>query len=135
MGIQYTEQKVYSTEYISELFLSVNWRAGKYPEKLKRARDNCETVYSAWDDKQLAGLINVLDDGELTAYVHYLCVNPKYQGIGIGKELLKRVKEKYSHYLYLILIAETKELIQYYESQGFDNVNDRYILVIQKETK
>lgn len=39
---------------------------------------------SAWDGEKLIGLINALDDGELTAYVHYLLVNPEYQKDGIG---------------------------------------------------
>lgn len=40
----------------------------------------------------------------------YLCVRPEYQKKGIGKELLGLVKNKYKNYLYLILIAENKQL-------------------------
>ena len=64
----------------------------------------CETVITAWISGKLVGLINALDDGELTAYVHYLCVNPEYQGLGIGEELLKQIKEKYSTGIIYILL-------------------------------
>ena len=74
------------------LFLSVDWLSGKYPERLKKALDNCETVIITWVSGRLVGLINAIDDGELTADVHYLCVNPEYQGVGIGGELLKQIK-------------------------------------------
>lgn len=37
----------YSTTDVKELFLSVGWLSGKYPERLKKALDNCEMVITA----------------------------------------------------------------------------------------
>lgn len=93
--------------------------------------DNCETVFTAWDGNKLVGLINAIDDSELTAYVHYLCVNPKYQGLGIGKNLLNQIKEKYKDYLYIILIAENEGLVQYYKENGFKHMDGRYVFMVQ----
>ena len=133
MEIIYKKDNSYSKDDVRELFLSVNWLSGKYPERLKKALDNCETVITAWDGNKLAGLINAIDDGELTAYVHYLCVNPEYQGAGIGKELLKQIKEKYKDYLYIILIAENEGLVGYYKKKGFEHMDGRYVLMVQNE--
>lgn len=133
MEIIYKTDKSYSTDDVKELFLSVDWLSGKYPERLKKALDHCETVVTAWDGSRLVGLINVIDDGELTAYVHYLCVNPEYQGLGIGKELLKQIREKYHDYLYIILIAEHEGLLMYYKKNGFEHIDGRYVLAVQKE--
>ena len=94
----------YEDSVLKELFLSVDWLSANYPERLKKALDNSETVFTGWDGKQLVGLVNAIDDAELTAYVPYLCVNPSYPGNGIGKCLLDRIKEKYRNYLYIILI-------------------------------
>ncbi len=69
--------------------------------------------------RKLVGLINVLDDGIMTAYVHYLLVNPEYQGKGIGKELVLLVKEKYKDYLRTVLIAYDKEA-EFYRRLGFE---------------
>lgn len=131
MEIIYKRDHSYRANDVEELFLSVDWLSGNFPERLKRALDHCETVITAWADGRLVGLINAIDDGELTAYVHYLCVNPKYQGLGIGGELLKQIKEKYRDYLYIILIAENEGLIDYYEKNGFEHINGRYALAIQ----
>lgn len=81
----------------------------------------------------MVGLVNAIDDSELTAYVHYLCVNPAYQRQGIGSELLNRIKEKYRNYLYIIIIAENEQLIKYYIRNGFHLVDGRYVFAIQKE--
>ena len=133
MDITYTDSKNFSEKNLQELFQSVNWLSANYPDRLKRALDHCETVLTAWDQDRLVGLVNAIDDGELTAYVHYLCVNPLYQGQGIGKELLHRIKEKYKTYLYIILIAENESLIAYYKQNGFACLNGRSVFEIQNQ--
>ena len=131
MDITYTDAKKYTAKDLQELFQSVDWISGNYPDRLKKALDHCETVFTAWDQDKLAGLANAIDDSELTAYVHYLCVNPAYQGQGIGKELLRRIKDKYKTYLYIILLAENKPLIQYYKENGFQYMDGRYVIMLQ----
>lgn len=117
--IEYREFKEFSAAQLQELFLSVGWLSGNYPERLEKAINNSNTVISAWDGTKVAGLINAIDDGEMTAYAHYLLIDPKYQGMGIGKELVSRLKKRYEGYMYLLLIAEEQKNISYYEQYGF----------------
>lgn len=133
MGITYKGAKNYTSKDLQELFQSVGWLSANYPERLKKALDNSETVFTAWDGERLVGLVNAIDDSELTAYVHYLCVNPEYQGQGVGKNLLQRIKDKYRDYLYIILIAENEDLVKYYSQNGFEYVAGRYVFVVQNE--
>lgn len=133
MDIIYTDKRDYSADDLQELFQSVHWLSANYPERLKKALDHCETVFTAWHGRQLVGLVNAIDDGELTAYAHYLCVNPAYQGQGIGRELLNRIKEKYKDYLYIILIAENEGLIKYYSQNGFQCMDGQYVFEIQNK--
>ncbi len=133
MGITYKGAKNYTSKDLQELFQLVGWLSANYPERLKKALDNSETVFTAWDGEKLVGLVNAIDDSELTAYVHYLCVNPEYQGQGIGKNLLHKIKEKYKEYLYIILIAENEQLVKYYSQNGFEYVDGRYVFVVQNE--
>ena len=91
---------------------------------------NYNTVFSAWRDDELVGLICVMDDGIMEAYIHYLLVNPEYQGQGIASELLRMVKEKYKDYLYVILIAENKPLINFYNKNGFEATPDTQVMEI-----
>jgi len=124
MKITYKSIKKFSPEALQELFLSVNWSSGHYPDKLVIAMQNSSSVFSAWDKDKLIGLINVLDDGAMTAYIHYLLINPEYHGKGIGKELVLKVKEEYKDYLRIVLIAYDKE-IGFYENMGFEKGEDK----------
>ena len=118
LNIVYKDTHDFSSEQLQELFLSVEWSSGHYPDKLVTAMKNFETVFSAWDDNKLAGMICAMDDGIMTAYVHYLLVSPEYQGQHIGSELVRMVKEKYSDYLRIVVVAYNNEL-NFYENCGF----------------
>lgn len=120
MSIRYTDERSFTAEQLERLFLSVEWESGKFPEKLKKAMDNSAAVFTAWDGDRLVGLANALDDGELTAYVHYLLVDPAYQGQGIGTALLELMKKKYADYFCFFLMAEHESLVKYYERIGFE---------------
>lgn len=118
MAIVYKDKHNFSSEELENLFLSVEWSSGHYPDKLVTAMKNFETVYSAYDGGKLVGMICAMDDGIMTAYVHYLLVNPEYQGQEIGRTLVEMVKEKYADFLRIVLIAYNTEA-HFYENCGF----------------
>jgi GNAT superfamily N-acetyltransferase len=118
MDITYKDTKIFKPEELQDLFLSAKWSSGHYPEKLVIAMKNSSLVFTAWNNENLIGLVNILDDGIMTAYVHYFLVNPEYQGQGIGKELARLVSEKYKDYLRIVLIAYDKE-VDFYKQCGF----------------
>lgn len=116
--ITYRDTHDFSEKELQDLFLSVEWSSGHYPDKLVVAMKNFETVYTAWDDDKLIGLICAMDDGIMTAYVHYLLIHPDYQHMGIGKQLVEKMKDKYKDYLRIVIVANDEE-IGFYESCGF----------------
>ncbi|MGM9681225.1 MAG: GNAT family N-acetyltransferase [Eubacteriales bacterium] len=118
MDINYRDTNVFLEEQLRDLFLSVEWSSGQYPERLVVAMENYKTVYSAWDREKLVGMICVMDDGIMNAYVHYLLVRPDYQRMGIGRELVDMVKSKYVNYLRICLISYEQET-PFYEKCGF----------------
>ena len=63
--ITFTEEKKFTKEQVQQLFLSVNWMSGNYPERLYKALMNSSTVLTAWENDSLVGLIRVLDDTEI----------------------------------------------------------------------
>ena len=129
MVIRYCDTHMFQKEELESLFLSVNWSSGHFPEKLVIAMQNFEMVYSAWDGDKLVGLICAMDDGIMTAYVHYLLVDPQYHGQGIGKMLVEKMKETYKDYLRIVLVAYNDE-VGFYESCGFEKASDASAMFI-----
>lgn len=122
MALTYSETHDFTEDQLRDLFLSVEWSSGHYPDRLVIAMRNFETVISAWDDSELIGMVCAMDDGSMTAYVHYLLVDPAYQGKGIGRTLIAKVKEKYADYLRIVVVAYNEELA-FYERCGFSRAD------------
>lgn len=117
--LKYTEEKIFTMEQVEQLFLSVNWISGKFPERLYKALMNSSTVYTVWDDDRLVGLTRVLDDTEMLAQIHYVLVHPDYQGEGIAGKMMEHIKEKYKDFLYIEGMPEDKNNVPFYEKHGF----------------
>ena len=127
MSIIYQKNRNISAQPLERLFASVNWSSAKYPQRLARAIHGSDTVYTAWDGKTLVGLINVLDDGNMTAYSPFLLVDPAYQGKGIGKRLLEMVKRDYRDFLRITLVSYHSSE-GFYRKEGFCPANDAIVM-------
>lgn len=124
MAITYTDERNFTEEQSQRLFLSVGWVSGRYPRRLHKALMGSSTVFTAWDGDRLVGLVRVLDDTEMTAYLHYVLVDPQYQGQGIAGHLVEMVKEKYRDYLYIEVMPEESKNATFYERHGFTVMSD-----------
>ena len=131
MNIEYKETKDFCSMDIKRLFLSVNWESGKYPDKLVRAFNNSSHVISAWDENRLVGLVRAIDDGETIAFIHYLLVDPEYQGQHIGDELMKRLLAHFKNHLYVKIMPSDSKTIPFYERFGFKQYEKYSAMVIK----
>ena len=118
--IEYKQIKDFESDQLQELFMSVEWFSGNFPEKLQTALHNSSKVISAWDGNKLVGLIRGLDDGIWQATIDCLLVNPAYQGKGIASALLKHLLNEYSDFLYIDVVPDEKKNVSFYEKHGFE---------------
>ena len=95
---------------------------------------NSTHVVSAWDGNKLVGLVRALDDGETVAFLHYLLVDPAYQGQHIGDELMKRVMAFFENHLYVKIMPSDSKTISFYERYGFQQY-DNYSAMVLKHFK
>ncbi len=124
MSIIFTEEKRFTQQQVEDLFLSVGWISGNYPDRLYRALMNSSTVLTAWENDCLVGLARVLDDGGMLAYMHYVLVRPDFQGKGVAGTMIDMIKNKYRDFLYLEVMPEERKNASFYERFGFQEMKD-----------
>ena len=90
MAIDHTDEKRFTQDQVHELFALVGRESAQYPDRGYRTLIGSSTGISAWDGNQLAGLARGIDDGEMLAYMHWVLVNPKYQGMHVGSGIVER---------------------------------------------
>lgn len=117
-------EKKFDQEEVHQLFLSVGWISGRYPSRLYKALMNSSTVLTAWNGNKLVDLIRVLDDSEMVAYMHYVLVDPDYQGQKIAGTMIEMIKEKYKDYLYIEIMPEQSKNVVSYKKFGFEIIAD-----------
>jgi ribosomal protein S18 acetylase RimI-like enzyme len=115
--IEYSNSK----EAIAGLDLSgffVGWPNPPHVEILKKILMNSQHIYLAMDRNKLVGFVNAISDQTLSAYIPLLEVLPEYQGRGIGKNLVEKIKSDLSHY-YMIDICCDEDVTPFYEKLNF----------------
>lgn len=119
MEITILETKEINIEDILILYKANEWSSANKPNELYNALLNSETLITAWEGKQLVGLGNAISDGYLTVYYPHLLVLPEYQGKGIGKLIMDKMQEKYSHFHMQMLTAD-RRAVDFYKKNGFE---------------
>lgn len=100
------------------LYKANGWSSADKPDRLHNALLNSETVVTAWDGDTLVGLGNAISDGHLVVYYPHLLVLPAYQGRGVGREIVRRLQQRYAGFHQHMLIAELAA-VDFYERMGF----------------
>ncbi len=116
--IIYSETRSVPLTAILELYTSNDWTAAQRPTELLNGLLNGHSLLTAWDGDRLIGLGNAISDGHLVVYYPHLLVHPEYQGLGIGKELMKRLLSRYEGFHQHILVADGRA-VDFYKKLGF----------------
>ncbi len=90
----------------------------KSPNMLKKVFKNSMFTYFIYDNNKLIGAGRALADGADSAYLCDIAIHPEYQGIGLGKEITKKLLDCVKSYNKIILFASIgKE--GFYSKLGF----------------
>ena len=115
--IEYREKMTCTKEELSDLYLSVNWNSGKYPDRLYESVKNSTYKIFAYDDQKLVGLVTGLSDNCINLFVSYLLVKPEYHNKKIGSTLLNKIVSK-KDFNRVQLITDIKDK-DFYMRNGF----------------
>ena len=84
-------------------------------------------LLSAWVENELVGLCRSLTDYSYCCYLSDLAVDKRYQGSGIGKELVKRTQAIVGEQVSLILLSAPDAMF-YYPTLGFEPAGNAYVI-------
>ena len=116
--IALSETREIAIAQILALYQATGWSAAQKPNALYQALMNSHTLVSAWDGDQLVGLGNAISDGFLVVYYPHLLVLPNYRGQGIGKQIVKRLQQRY-HGMHMHILVADQAAVAFYEKCGF----------------
>lgn len=118
--VKITDQKPTMPEILA-LYKSVGWSMyTRDPARLERALTHSLTVLSAYEGKQLVGLIRAVGDGETILFIQDLLVLPEYQRRGIGKQLIEALLARFPEVRQRVLLTDDDPKTRsFYKAAGF----------------
>lgn len=129
MNIRYVEGLPEASKWLN-LRKLVGFNAYKRPLDIaQKGLDNSLYGVSVYDGDKLIGMARVIGDGYTCFYVQDVLVNPEYQGLGIGKNIMNRIVAFLDNVDQdaIVALMSSKGREGFYEQFGFiRRPNDNY---------
>jgi len=118
-----------AAEEVLALFRRLNWAKMELrdPARFDAALECSWPVVTAWSDGRLVGICRCITDGEYTAYICDLAVDPEFQGNGLGSTLVTTALEMLEGYDTIALMTSVAR-VEFWEKFGFSNIPGGMIL-------
>lgn len=118
------ETNTLTTDLFLELYASVGWEP-PCREQVECALQNTMASFVAYEGEKAIGMVRLLGDGGMSFYIKDFAVLPKYQGMGVGKQLLTELQQYIlthidKEWAVSLELISTKEAVNFYKIYGFE---------------
>ncbi len=96
-------------------------------ERIRKMFQNSNLIVTAWDDEKLVGIARSITDFCYCCYLSDLAIRKEYQNKGIGKKLIKLIKDKIGEQSMLLLLSAPNAM-EYYPKIGFKKAENAFII-------
>jgi GNAT superfamily N-acetyltransferase len=126
--ISYVEGPAVSAAELAALFRSsgINRPVDDLP-RLEKMLAHANLVIGAYADERLVGIARALTDFSYCCYLSDLAVAKEHQHRGIGRELIRRVKQRVGDESMLLLLSAPAAMA-YYPKVGLEKVENGWIV-------
>jgi ribosomal protein S18 acetylase RimI-like enzyme len=100
--------------------------------RIQRMIDNADEIITARDGNKLIGFLRAITDYAYCCYLSDLAVDEEYQGKGIGKELVERLKLKLGQDEIQYVLTSAPKAVGFYEKIGFEKTDEAFIIKRQR---
>ena len=110
---------------VCEIFKSVGWEK-RTIEEIQQAFGKSSFVRVAYHQDKIVGFGRTVDDGKYYGLIVDLIVHPNYQGRGIGKRILRELRDEMSGFIFITLTAACGKH-KFYLKQGWKRQTSAFI--------
>jgi ribosomal protein S18 acetylase RimI-like enzyme len=121
-------------EEVSQLYIASGMnRPVEDLDKIQRMIEHADLTITAWNKEQSIGIARAITDYSFCCFLADLAVDQYFQGMGIGKNLVRILKEQIGKKVSLILLSSPIAM-DFYPRIGFEKVDNCFAIKKQDRT-
>jgi len=101
-------------------------------DRLQRMIDNADEIITARDGSKLVGFLRAITDYSYCCYISDIAVDTDHQGIGIGKELIRMLRDKLGEEEIQYVLTSAPKTVGFYEKIGFERADKAFVIKRKK---
>ncbi|WP_141502901.1 GNAT family N-acetyltransferase [Paenibacillus luteus] len=126
--IRYQNNKELTADDLSKVFESSGIkRPFQDLDRLQKMIEHADIIISAWNGDTLVGVARAVTDYSYCCYLSDLAVSKPYQKLGIGKQLVERLRETLGAEVSLVLLSAPSAM-EYYPRIGFTQTDKGFVI-------
>ncbi|MEC0257213.1 GNAT family N-acetyltransferase [Paenibacillus lautus] len=97
-------------------------------DRIQRMIDNADEIITAREGSKLVGFLRAITDYSYCCYISDIAVDTDYQGLGIGRELIKILKDKLGEEEIQYVLTSAPKAAGFYERIGFERADKAFVI-------
>ncbi|MDL1163915.1 GNAT family N-acetyltransferase [Yersinia pestis] len=97
-------------------------------DRIQRMIDNADEIITAREGSKLVGFLRAITDYSYCCYISDIAVDTDYQGLGIGSELIKILKDKLGEEEIQYVLTSAPKAAGFYERIGFERADKAFVI-------
>jgi ribosomal protein S18 acetylase RimI-like enzyme len=97
-------------------------------DRIQRMIDNADEIITVREGSELVGFLRAITDYSYCCYISDIAVDTDYQGLGIGKELIRILKDKLGEDEIQYVLTSAPKAVGFYERVGFERADKAFVI-------
>ncbi|SMG19684.1 GNAT family N-acetyltransferase [Paenibacillus aquistagni] len=133
MGLEYKTNECCDVKEVEEVFNKSGIRRPVGDtERIQRMIDNADEIITVRDGERLIGILRAITDYSYCCYISDIAVDKDYQGLGIGKELIRVLRERLGEEEVQYILTSAPKAVGFYEKIGFERADKAFVIKRKK---
>lgn len=133
MGLQYKTNECCGVKEVEEVFHTSGIRRPVGDnDRIQRMIDNADEIITVRDGERLIGFLRAITDYSYCCYISDIAVDKDYQGQGIGKELIRILRERLGEEEIQYILTSAPKAVGFYEKIGFERADKAFVIKRKK---
>ncbi|MGO4785866.1 GNAT family N-acetyltransferase [Paenibacillus sp. 2KB_20] len=97
-------------------------------DRIHRMIDNADEIITVREGNKLVGFLRAITDYSYCCYISDIAVDMDYQGLGIGKELIRVLRDKLGEDEIQYVLTSAPKAAGFYERIGFERADKAFVI-------